>query len=167
MSQSIISWLTSSITTLFVGLFGAFIGAILALWKSKKEKIWQEKYNAYQEILGSFYDMKHWASETSASCLCLPTIGGVNDKESYQKYAEARTCISKYINIGKLIISDEVAKKLDETNQLLWDEDFKFEDQGIDDSNYHQELCGHAERIEKIIDERLNEIIDLAKKDLK
>jgi len=46
-------------------------------------------------------------------------------------------------------------------NRLLWDEDFRFGDEGIDDSNYHDELSRHAENILKIIDGRLEEIIAL------
>lgn len=64
-----------------ITLLAAFIGSYSAFNKYKKEKLWQEKYNAYQEILGSIYNMKHWASETYASCLCLPTIGNTSNKE--------------------------------------------------------------------------------------
>jgi hypothetical protein len=167
MSKWIISLLTSSATTLLVAFFGAFIGAVLALWKSKKEKIWQEKYHAYQEILGSINDMKYWAVETNASCQSLPTVGSVNEKELYKGYANARKCISKYINIGKLIISNSVTEKLDELNRLMEEEDFQFEDQGVDDSNYNEVLYEHTVNIQKIIDDRLDTIIHLAKKDLK
>jgi len=87
--------------------------------------------------------------------------------EFHRGYAEARRCVSKYIDIGKLIISDEVSNKLNEMNRLLWKENFRFGDEGIDDSNYHNELSGHAENILKIIDGRLEEIIELSKRDLK
>jgi hypothetical protein len=95
------------------------------------------------------------------ACLCLPTIAGTEGNEFHRGYAEARRCVSKYIDIGKLIISDEVSNKLNEMNRLLWDEDFRFGDEGIDDSNYHDELSRHAENILKIIDGRLEEIIAL------
>jgi hypothetical protein len=148
-------------------LFAAFIGSYLALRKFKKEKIWQEKYSAYQEILGAIQNMKHWADETYSSCLCLPTIGGSEGKEFHRGYAEARKCISKYIDIGKLLISDEVANKLDEMNQLLWEEDFRFGDEGMDDSNYHHELSEHAGNILRIINDRLEDIIKFSRKDLR
>lgn len=163
MSQSIVSWLTSFATA----LFAAFIGSYLALRKFKKEKIWQEKYNAYHEILSAIQNMKHWATETYSSCLCLPTIANSKGQEFHRGYAEARRCIAKHIDIGKLLISEEVANKLDELNQLLWKEDFRFGDEGIDDSNYHHELSEHAGNLLKIIDDRLEEIIKLAKKELR
>lgn len=77
--------------------------------------------------------MKDWASEKYSGYLCLPTIGDVSDKELYRKYAEVKKCISKYISIGKLIISDEISKMLDELNQMSWNEDFNFADEGFDD----------------------------------
>jgi hypothetical protein len=48
-------------------VLAAFIGSFLALRKYKKEKIWQEKYNAYKEILAAIQNMKHWADETYGS----------------------------------------------------------------------------------------------------
>lgn len=163
MSQSVLSWFSSFATV----LLASFIGSSLAWRKYKKEKIWQEKYNAYRELVGAIQNMKHWADETYSSCLCLPTIGGTEGEEFHRGYAEARRCISKYIDIGKLLISDEVGDKLNEMNKLLWEEDFRFGDEGMDDSNYHDELSGHAETIRKIIDDRLEDIITLSKKDLK
>lgn len=163
MSQSLLSWLTSFAAQ----LAAAFIGAFWALRKYKKETMWQEKYNAYQEILAAIHNMKHWADETYSSCLCLPTIGEIEGKELHRGYAEARRCISKYIDIGKLVISDKVAEKLNEMNGLLWEEAFRFEDEGMDDNNYSDELSRHAENVKKIIDGHLEEIITLSKKDLK
>ena len=163
MSQSLVSWATSFATA----LLAAFIGSYFALRKYKKEKIWQEKYNAYQEILAAIQNMKYWADETYSSCLCLPTIGGHEGKEFHRGYAEARKCIAKYTDIGKLIISDDVAHRLDEMNSLLWAEDFRFEGEGTDDSNYHDELSKHAENIRRILDERMEGILNSAKKDLK
>jgi len=163
MSQSLLSWLSS----FAVQLLAAFIGSFLALRKYKKETIWQEKYKAYQEILAAIQNMKHWAEETYSSCLCLPTIGGIEVNEFHRGYAEARRCVSKFIDIGKLVISDEVANKLNEMNRLLWEEDFRFGGEGIDDGNYHDELSRHAENIRNIIDGRLEEVIALSKRDLK
>lgn len=163
MSQSLFPLLSSIATPTIAAVLGYFF----VLWKYKKEKMWQEKYNAYREILDAIHNMKHWADETYSSCLCLPTIGVAGEEEFHRGYAEARRCVSKYIDIGKLVISDEVAEKLSEMNGLLWEESFRFEDTGMDDNNYSDELSRHAENVKKIIDGRLEEIINLSKKDLK
>ncbi len=139
MTSLVIEFIKTFATT----LLAAFIGSYLAFSKYKKEKIWQEKYNSYQEIFNSIFDMKLWASEVYCSCLCLPTISGRNDKQLYQEYVAARKCISKYISTGKLIISDDVAIKLDELNMKLWEEDFNLENEG-DDNNYLDILSEHT-----------------------
>jgi len=158
----------SELISFGITLIAAFLGSYLAFRKYKKEKIWQEKYNAYQEILSSIFNIRYWAEETNSSCLGLPTISNTNAKEFHQRYIYARECISKQISIGKLIINNKVAIKLEEINQLLWEEDFTFEnDTGIDDSNYREELDNHTTKIQRIIDERLEEIITLSKRDLK
>lgn len=166
MTQLTDTWM-SFLTTFATVLFAAYIGSYLALGKYKKEKVWQEKYNAYQDILNSINKMLHWADEISASHQCLPVIGGTSEKELYQDYRDARKCISKYINVGKLLISNEVADKLSETDQLLWEEYFRFDNEGIDESNYNEKLAYHAEYIKIIINGRLEDIIKLCKKDLK
>jgi hypothetical protein len=71
--QSLLSWLSSFAAQ----LLAAFIGSFLALRKYKKETIWQEKYNAYKEILAAIQNMKHWADETYGSCLCLLSIAAL------------------------------------------------------------------------------------------
>lgn len=163
MLNSAIPFIMTFITT----LIAAFIGASLAFRNYKREKLWQEKYDSYQAIFCSLYDMKHWASETYSSSHCLPTIGGLNQKQLHQGYKEARICISRYISIGKLIICPNIAEKLDKLNQSLWNEDFNFWDQGYDDSNYLDILSEHASKVEAMIDDSLEELIELAKKDLR
>jgi len=163
MPQSLLPLLSSIATPIIAAVLGYFF----VLWKYKKEKMWQEKYNAYREILDAIQNMRHWADETYSSCHCLPTIGRAGGDEFHRGYAEARRCVSKYIGIGKLVISDKVAEKLNEMNGLLWEEAFRFEDEGMDDNNYNDELSRHAEKVRNIIDGLLEEIITLSKKDLK
>lgn len=49
----------SELISFGITLIAAFLGSYLAFRKYKKEKIWQEKYNAYQEILSSIFNISH------------------------------------------------------------------------------------------------------------
>ena len=155
------------ITSFFTALLAAFLGAYVALYKFKREKIWEKKYEAYQEILTALNNMLLWANETYSSSLCLPTIAYKKREEVGEAHSEARQCILKYTTIGELLVSDEVVKILEEINQALWDEDFRFDDTGMDESNYNEELAKHAENVTKTLSDRTKKLVTLAKKDLK
>lgn len=157
----------SIILPVITTIIGAFIGSYLAFGKYKREMKWKVKYDAYREILESIDNMIQWANETYSSCLCLPIIGGIEEKEFYNHYANSRKCISRYINIGKLVINSKAAQLLDEINKSLVDEDFFFEFQGMDETNYSKELSIYAERIRSILDSKLEELITIAKQDLR
>lgn len=54
------AWLISFFTALIADFFGSYI----AIKKFKKEKIWQEKYQSYQEILSALEAILLWSNET-------------------------------------------------------------------------------------------------------
>ncbi len=97
------SWLI----TFFVTLLAAFWGSQLALRKFKKEKLWQEKYNSYQEVLNALEALILWADETYSSNKLIPTIG-TSTLEGIQSFPAARLVLAKTTCIGKLLISTDV-----------------------------------------------------------
>lgn len=144
----------------------ALLGYAVFVQRQKAETKWQEKYKAYREILDAIDSMEHWADETHSGFHCLPTIGG-DPAKTQQAYIEARRCVSKYITIGKLVISDEVADKLSDLVRDLFDEDFRFQDNPVDDAEFPEEQAKHAQHVQRIIRDYLGGIITLAKKDLR
>ena len=145
-------------------LVAAFLASFLALRKFKKERLWQEKYEAYKEILNSIHEMRFWASENYASSLCLPTVG--KSEETWQTYSLAKKTLLKHIQSGQLLISDAVTEKLQALVSEIWNQEHNFLETGTDEHNYHHELAEHAEKIEKIIDTHLAGIVQLSKDDL-
>lgn len=163
------SWLISIFTILFTAFFGYLFGYLFAVKKFKKEKLWQEKYQTYQDILSALEAMILWANETYCSNKMIPTIGTHSlDKEKVICFAEARRVIAKVSCIGKLIISDEVIAELGLLEKALWGEDFRAEEENYhpDTSEESETIAKHAENIRKLVEPRLDNIIKYAKKDL-
>ena len=159
-------WLIS----FFTALSATFFGYLIAVKKFKNEKIWQEKYQAYQNILSALETMLLWANDTYCENKFLPTIG--TDKlpfTEWQSFSNARREIFKSSCIGKLLLPDEVVIELNNLESKLWDEDMNASDDYCS-SDKHQRsemLAEHARNIENIIQPRLKNIISYAKKDLK
>lgn len=166
MSEMVIpTWFISFIST----LLAVFFGYLIAIKKFKKEKTWQEKYKAYQDILAALEAMLLWSNETYCTEKMIPTKGtyGANN-ENWLSFSEARRVIAKASCIGKLLIANDVIMELETLESELWEENFR-----ADDESYHQNtfeeseaLAQHAKNIEMIVKPKLQRIIFLAKKDL-
>lgn len=158
-------WLISFFTT----LLAVFFGYLIAVKKFKKEKLWQEKYEAYQDILSALEVMILWANETYCSEKMIPTkgthaVGG----GKWQSFSEARRTIAKSACIGKLLLPKKVIEKLDVLERDLWDEDFRADDE-MYHPNTHEEseaMANHARNIENLVQPRLEAIIEFARRDL-
>jgi hypothetical protein len=159
-------WLAS----LFTALAAAFLGSFLGIRKFKNEKIWQEKYQAYQDILSALEAMQLWANETYCNQKMLPTLGVETIKGgNWSSFAEARRVISKAACIGSLLLPTEVIDELDALEAAIWQENFRNEDERYYYPNTFEEseaIALHAENIEKLIKPKLSSIIIHAKKDL-
>lgn len=157
-----------TVTTLILPFIAAFFGSLIAMLKFKKERLWQEKYKAYQEILNSAETIKLWATEMARSSYLMPTINFFDGKKPYEAYSEARRQVSKYICVGKLLISEDVRERLEKMENEIYSEEFRAnEDDFTDDPSEKERLFGqHARKIERIIDKYLPDIIKNAKSDL-
>ena len=84
-------------------LLAAFFGSMLTIRKFKKEKIWQEKYQAYRDVLSALEAMLLWADETYCDQKMIPTKGtGGIEGGNWPSFAEARRVIAKTTCIGKI-----------------------------------------------------------------
>lgn len=163
--ENLSSWLpyASSFAT---QMLVAWLGYVVVVARHKKQTMWQEKYNAYRELLDAIQNMEHWASETYSSCHCLPTIGD-SDSKVGQSYVAARRRVSQYNISAALVISDDVSTKVHGLNRDLSQEDFRFEENSFEEREYPEEQAQHAEKIQAIIRDYLGDIVALAKKDLR
>ena len=159
------SWVITFCTT----LLAAFFGYLIAVKKFKKEKLWQEKYQSYQEVLSALEAMVLWTNETYCSNKMIPTKGTfAANGDRWLSFSEARRVIAKASCIGKLLLCDEVISELEDLESALWHEDFR-----ADDKNYYPDtfeeseaIAEHAKNVEEIVTPRLERIITYAKRDL-
>ncbi len=159
-------WFISFCTALLAAYFGSF----LAIKIFKKEKIWQEKYQAYQDILSALEAMLLWADETYCRQKMIPTKGtqGV-EGGNWPSFSEARRAIAKTTCIGNLLLPTEVIDELEALESDLWNENFRAGDEAYYHSNTFEEseaIAEHAGNVEKLIKPRLKSIITHAKRDL-
>lgn len=157
-------------THIIIPFLSAWLGSLVALRKFKKERMWNEKYTAYQEILNAIEAMNLWAVEMQASSYMLPTIGYLDEKKPYELFAQARRQISKHACIGQLLISENVRIKLDKLQEDIWNESHRAEEEsGAPENTFEGQLefGDHAQKVHEIIHKYLPDIISLAKADLK
>jgi len=157
------SWLITFIVT----LLAAFFGSLVALRKFKKEKLWQEKYNSYQEVLNALEALILWADETYSSNKLIPSIG-TSTLEGVQSFPAARRVLAKTTCIGKLLISKDAITELEAIEQELWDEEFRASEECFHPNTWEEQefYATHAENVKKIVKPRLEKIICFAKSDL-
>jgi len=159
------SWFISFCTT----MLAAFFGYLIAVKKFKKEKLWQEKYESYQDVLSALEAMVLWANETYCIEKMIPTKGtSAANGDKWLSFSEARRVIAKTSCIGKLLLCDEVISELEALESELWEENFRAGEENYYPNTFEESeaMSKHANNIEKIVSPRLEKIISYAKKDL-
>ncbi|WP_321493379.1 hypothetical protein [uncultured Desulfobacter sp.] len=147
-----------------VGFIAAYFGSLLALNKSKKEKLWDERKAIYKEIIEAFEELGGWSEYTRACYSCEPTIDvNVN-------FDEPLRVISKRSAIGSLFLSEAFQKVLEEANIKLGQTRFQINEESMPDMYSEQ---GRAEwslilsrEIREIVDNYLPKLISIAKKEI-
>jgi len=148
---------------LLVPALAALAGLWLATRKFRKERIWQEKYEAYQRVLTALEAMRFWAEEVSAATYALPSIGWFDGKTAGQFFAEAKREISKQCSIGTLLLPHNVVKELEELQSQVFDAEYKLSEDCSDDQG---SIVKHAYKIRDLVDSHLATIVKLARADL-
>jgi hypothetical protein len=160
------SWLISFFTT----LLAAFFGYLIAVKKFKKERLWQEKYEAYQDILSALEAMTLWANETYCSNKLIPTKGTrLAKNDPWLAFSEARRTIAKSACIGRLLLPKPVIDELVALESDLWNENFRAEEEQYHPHTHEESeaIAQHAQNVENIVKPRLGVIIEYARNDLK
>jgi hypothetical protein len=153
--------------TLVVALVGAFIGALLALQKHRKEKQWESRYSSYQDILRAISDIHTWVEEAYASAKMLPALNSEKLSELSAQYHAARHSLWRYAKVGDLTISRASLVALEALLHDLEGERFRLDNEPFDDTNYDDVLSEHCEKLGVILDKHIPEIMRVAKADLK
>jgi hypothetical protein len=150
------------LATMLTAIGATYFGYLIAVRKFKKEKIWQEKYLAYQEVLNALETMILWADETYYDNKLLPTIGAT----ASISFSGARRSIARVSIIGELLIAPAAIETLKELKNELWREDFRADDERYTEENHEEFMAKYAENVREILEPRLKKIIATAKIDL-
>jgi hypothetical protein len=153
--------------TLMVALVGAFVGAFLALQKHRREKRWEARYAAYQDILRAISDIHNWVEESYASAKLLPALNAETLSELAARFHESRHLLWRYARVGDLTISKASLAALDALLHDLENERFRVDNEAFDDTNYDDVLSEHCEKLRGVLDKHLPEILRRAKADLR
>ena len=128
-------WLVDSLTNinplkdLVIPFVAAALGIWVASWKFKRERLWQEKYASYQEILVAIEAMAFWAEQAVHEIAMLPTISGELAMKAQEDYSNAQRRIAKHATIGRLLLSDTTVATLDSLQKELFAEQFRADDE--------------------------------------
>lgn len=158
--------------TLVTATFAAYIGSYFALKKSKYEKVWFQKQEAYLSIIESLHNITIWADKKYVEAfpypVPFPSAGKEELIELQAKQKLSLDILRKHVHLGGLVVSKGASKKLEE---LLKEYDSEVSDaieqpfQG--DIDTMVELAEHYTRLEIITRKYIDEVRNIAKKDLK
>lgn len=152
---------------ILVPAFSALGALFFATRKFKKERIWQDKYAAYQKVLESIEAIRYWGEEVSHDVHMLPTIADFSGKSAADFYAAAQREVLKQTSIGTLLLSEEFMFKLEQFYKEFYQERFFESEEYYEDCQVAEFGFGkHAAAIRDIADKYLSELISLARKDL-
>lgn len=154
-------FLTPSLTML-----GAFFGTYFAFAKFKKERLWDEKHNAYTEILLALHQIKKCADHKELKELQFPTMTKEEDG-SIEKYQGAFQTLIKHKETGALILNEQVIDTLEKVTDEIYQERHSYSENNTPpEFSVDFELANHFRAISEIVKESLPRITQLAKDEL-
>lgn len=152
---------------IFVPAAAALAALALATRKFRRERLWQEKYVAYQRVLESIEAIRYWGDETSSEVHMLPTVGWFNGKNANDFYAEAKREIAKQTSIGTVLLAQAFVTELRVFQTELFRQTYDAsEEYSEDEREAHRVLGDHASKVRDITDKYLPNLIQLARSDL-
>ena len=174
--QEIISQIFSinPIKDVLIPISAALLGLWIATRKFKHERIWQEKYAAYQRVLESIEVIRYWGDEMASDAYMEPTVNWYDGKSPNDFYASAEREIVKQISIGTILLSKNFTSVLSEFYKELYKENYSAQE--IYTESYHEyqhdsqaaviDHGRHAAETRNIADKYLPTLVKLARKDL-
>jgi hypothetical protein len=154
---------------ILVPAIAAVSGSWFAMRKFKRERIWQEKYVAYQRVLESIEAIRYWGDEMSSGVHMLPTIDWFNGKDAKDFYAEAKREIAKQTLIGTILLSEEFVAELSALQTDLFRQTYQASEAMHmygDERDAEVAFGDHASKIQSIADKYLPKLIELARRDV-
>ena len=152
---------------ILVPAIAALAALALATRKFKHERLWQEKYAAYQRVLESIEAIRYWGDETSSEVHMLPTVGWFNGKNANDFYAEAKREIAKQTSIGTVLLAKAFVIELRAFQAELFRQTYSASEEcNEDEREAYSSLGAHASEVRSIAEEYLPNLIQIARSDL-
>lgn len=152
---------------IFVPATAALVALALATRKFRHERLWLEKYAAYQRVLESIEAIRYWGNETSSEVHMLPTVGWFNGKDAHDFYSEAKREVAKQTSIGTVLLAEAFVAELCAFQTDLFQQTYDAsEEYNEDEREAHFALGDHASKVQKIADKYLPNLIRIARSDL-
>ena len=142
------------ITGLILSIVTALVTVRLALGRFRAERLWVRRVDAYQAVLEALHHASRDCRVERARYLS-PSEHQPSEAER-RKIHEAYAAISKAIDLGSFLLSDEAATCLNKLEKGLREAREPGED-----------FLGHIEDSEDAINDCLGSLRDIAKKDIK
>lgn len=150
-----------------IPMVAAYAAIWLALKKFKKERLWQEKYAAYQEVLASIEALSFWAEQAVAEGSMLPTLQGAAVTSLQDDYSNAKRRLVKHATIGRLLLSPKMIEFLERVNEELFQEAYRANEDHAE-TPFEQDMIfhNHAKEVQSIVARVLPKIVEHARRDL-
>lgn len=166
--DEILKWLFTIISV----TIAAYLGSFFALRKTKIEKVWLKKQEAYLNIIESIYNISQWADEEYLTSfpypIPFPSVGKEGRNELRIKHKISLDTLRKHVHLGGLIVSKEISLKLEDLLKEYDNQISELIDEPYEDGNVQsmEMISEHYTKISKITVKYINEVRELAKKDL-
>jgi hypothetical protein len=155
--------------TIISASFAAYFGSLFALGKTKKEKLWLQKREAYLSIIESLHNIIIWADEEYSSNFPFPLPTVEKDKldELRRNQQTSLDILRKHVHLGGLVVSRNASSKLEELLSEYFSEEFRF----FDDIPHHEHeaaemISNHYLNIRKIVENHIEQVKVIAQNDL-
>jgi len=136
-----------------VAIISALTATHLALKRFRTEKWWERKVDAYSRIIEALHNSKTWTEEHLKAAFEEQEIPEEKKNELTARARAAHDEIRKAINVGGFLLSDEALNRL-----RLFEKE---------SSKRHETWFDYLESDLSVTDACLNDIIEIAKNDLK
>lgn len=148
-----------------LSVLGAFGGAFFGARRFVREKTWEAKHKAYQDIVESVNKVSYWAEQHLANLFDLPSTTSERFAELGREFEHAREQLSRYAVVGGLLISEAATREVESLRNEIEAAAYYYEEQRVD-GNERDVFARYCELIQRAVATHLPEIIRLAKEDL-
>jgi hypothetical protein len=104
---------------LLVAFAGAFFGTLFAIAKTKKEKLWLEKYETLKEIIHCADLIRHQSSHTAMDALGIKTITESEKTKMNEELLESKMSLRKSVLKLRLLFKSKDISKIQNNYDAL------------------------------------------------